>query len=300
MIADPRSSALADNFAGQWLETRNLDAIRPAAEKFPEWTPELRDAMRAETAMFFDEVLKSNSPISDLLDARYTFLNESLARFYGIEGVTGSEFRRVELETEKRGGVLTHGSVLAVSSYPTRTSVVLRGRYILENILGTPPPPPPPNVPSIDEEGTGAALSLRQQMEKHRSDPGCASCHSKMDPLGFALENYNAIGKWRTTDGKFPVDASGVLPDGSRFNGPAEMRATLLRKLPQFAHAVTEKMLTYSLGRGLDVKDRPAIAAITRNWKTSDYRLEDLIFEIVRSVPFQSRRPEAAKEVSHR
>ncbi len=300
MLGDPRASALSDNFAGQWLETRNLETIKPAAEKFPEWNPELRDAMRTETALFFNEILQRNLPISDFLNARYTFLNDTLARFYGIEGVQGPEFRRVDLQGDQRGGVLSHGSVLAVSSYPTRTSVVLRGRYILENVLGTPPPPPPPNVPALDEENTGATLSLRQQMEKHRSDPGCASCHSKMDPLGFALENYNAIGKWRTVDGKFPVDASGVLPDGTRFSGPGEMRAALLKKMPQFAQALTEKMLTYSLGRGLDVKDRPAISSIARNWKMSGYHLQDLVFEIIRSVPFQSRRPEAATEVSHR
>jgi hypothetical protein len=298
MLADPRSSALADNFAGQWLETRNLDSIQPAAEKFPEWSPELKEAMRTETALLFDNILKENRPISEFLDARYTFLNETLAKFYGISGVTGAEFRKVPLENGQRGGVLTHGSVLAVSSYPTRTSVVLRGRYILENILGTPPPPPPANVPLIDEASTGTTVSLRQQMEKHRADPGCANCHSKMDPLGFALENFNAIGKWRTTDGKFPVDATGVLPDGTSFNGPMEMRTALLRKMPQFAQALAEKMLTYSLGRATNAKDRPVLASITKNWQAKEYRFQDLIFEVVHSLPFQSRRPEAASEVS--
>ncbi len=298
MLADSRAIALAENFGGQWLETRNLDSIQPAPEKFPEWTPELKEAMRTETALLFNEIVKQNRPITEFLDARYTFLNQTLAEFYGLTGITGSNFRRVELDNPQRGGVLTHGSVLAVSSYPTRTSVVLRGRYILENILGTPPPPPPANVPLIDDAATGTSLSLRQQMERHRADPGCASCHSKMDPLGFALENYNAIGKWRTTDGKFPVDATGILPDGTSFDGPSEMRAALLRKLPQFAQALSTKMLTYALGRETNSKDRPTLNAIHQKWQSSGFLFQDLVFEIVRSLPFQSRRPEAASEVS--
>jgi hypothetical protein len=300
MLADPKASALADNFAGQWLETRNLDSIKPAPEKFPEWTPELKEAMRTETALFFDSILRENRPIVDFLNARYTFLNRTLAGFYGIDGVVGQDFRRVDLATDQRGGILSHASVLAVSSYPTRTSVVIRGKYILENVLGTPPPPPPANVPLIDEASTGETVSLRQQMEKHRADPGCASCHSKMDPLGFALENYNAIGKWRTNDGKFPVDATGTLPNGQKFNGPTEMRAVLTSKLPLFAHCLAEKMLTYSLGRAMDAKDRRTLAEIERNWKAKEYKFQDLIFEVVHSLPFQSRRPESANEVSQR
>lgn len=301
MMADPRAAALADNFAGQWLETRNLDSIKPAPEKFPEWTPELKEAMRTETAMFFDAILRENRPAAEFLDARYTFLNETLAGFYGIAGVSGPQFRRVELTTQQRGGVLGHASVLAVSSYPTRTSVVIRGKFILENILGTPPPPPPANVPPIDESTTGQAVSLRQQMEKHRSDAVCASCHSKMDPLGFALENYNAIGKWRTADGKFPVDATGTLPDGSSFNGPAEMRSMLARKLPLLTRCLTEKMLTYALGRALEPADRPILAAIDRNWKTKQYRFQDLLFEVAHSLPFLSRRPETvSKEIARK
>ncbi len=198
MLADPKAFAMAENFAGQWLEIRNLDSIKPDPQKFPAWVPELRDAMKTETRMFFDSILRENRPISEFINARYTFLNELLANYYGIEGVTGPEFRRVELTTPERGGVLSHGSVLAVSSYPTRTSVVIRGKYILQNILGTPPPPPPPDVPALDEEAVGTTASLRQQMEKHRTNAICASCHSRMDPLGFALENYDAIGKWRT------------------------------------------------------------------------------------------------------
>jgi hypothetical protein len=219
MIDDPRASALAENFAGQWLEIRNLDSIRPDPDKFPAWGPDLKESMRTETRLFFDSVLRENRPISEFLTARYTFLNETLAKHYGIDGVKGPQFRRVELATNQRGGILSQGAVLAVSSYPSRTSVVLRGKYILENILGTPPPPPPPDVPPLDNDAVGTVLSLRQQMEKHRANAICAACHSKMDPLGFALENYDAIGKWREQDGKFPVDSSGcrmVRPSTAR------------------------------------------------------------------------------------
>jgi mono/diheme cytochrome c family protein len=293
LLADPKSSALAENFAGQWLETRNLDSIRPDPQKFPEWGPELRDAMKTETRLFFDSMLRENRPLREFLNARYTFLNEFLARYYGIDGVTGPDFRRVELTTDQRGGVLSHGSVLAVSSYPTRTSVVIRGKYILQNILGTPPPPPPPDVPALDEEALGTQVSLRQQMEKHRTNSICASCHSRMDPLGFGLENYDAIGKWRTVDGAFPVDSSGTLPSGKSFSTPAEMREVLSGMLPEFSRALTEKMLTYSLGRGLERYDRPTIQDISRKVAASDAGLQTLIGEVVRSLPFQSRRGEA-------
>ena len=296
MLADPRSQALAENFAGQWLELRNLDAMKPDPDKFPEWGPELKEAMRGETSLFFESILRENRPISEFLNARYTFLNETLAKFYGIEGVSGPDFRRVDLTTGQRGGILGQASVMTVSSYPSRTSVVLRGKYLLDNILGSPPPPPPANVPPLDEEAVGATLSLRQQMEKHRADATCASCHSKMDPLGFALENYDAIGKWRTMDGKFPVDASGTLPDGTTFAGPAEMREALAKKLPQFAECLVRKMMVYALGRGIEPYDRPAIAQIMRNWEADGYRFQSLIFEIAHSLPFQSRRGDAAKE----
>ena len=298
MLADPRSQALAENFAGQWLELRNLDAMKPDPDKFPEWDPELKEAMRTETTMFFDSILRENRPVAEFLNARYTFLNETLAKFYGIDGVTGPDFRRVELATSQRGGILGQASVMTVSSYPSRTSVVLRGKYLLENILGSPPPPPPANVPPLDEEAVGTTLSLRQQMEKHRADPTCASCHSKMDPLGFALENYDVIGKWRTMDGKFPVDASGTLPDGVTFSGPAEMREALAKKLPQFAECLVKKMMVYALGRGIEPYDRPAIAEIMSHWEADGYRFQSLIFEIAHSLPFQSRRGDAAKEVT--
>jgi hypothetical protein len=248
--------------------------------------------MRTETRMFFDAVFRENRPIADFLDGRYTFLNESLAKFYGIEGVTGPEFRRVALTTDQRGGLLGQAAVLAVSSYPSRTSVVLRGKYVLENILGSPPPPPPANVPTIDDDSVGTTLSLRQQMERHRADPGCATCHNKLDPLGFALENYDAIGKWRANDGKFPVDSTATLPDGSQVSGPAEMRRALSAHLPQFAECLAGKMMIYALGRGIEDYDHRTIAALTRRWQSDEYRFQTLIFEVVKSVPFQSRRGE--------
>jgi hypothetical protein len=292
MLADPKSSALAENFAGQWLEIRNLDSIRPDPQKFPAWGPQLRDALKTETRMFFDNILRENRPITDFLNARYTYLNEFLAKYYGIDGVTGPEFRRVELTTDQRGGVLSQGSVLAVSSYPTRTSVVIRGKYILQNILGTPPPPPPANVPPLDEDAVGTAASLRAQMEKHRSNAICASCHSRMDPLGFGLENYDAIGRWRTQDGSFPVDSSGVLPSGKSFSTPSEMRTVLTGMLPDFSRCLTQKMLTYALGRGLQRYDNPTIRTIDKRLAASNYGLRTLVLEVVRSLPFQSRRGE--------
>jgi hypothetical protein len=242
--------------------------------------------------MFFEYVLRENRPVSDFIDARYTFANELLAKHYGIPDVKGDEFRRVELKGDERGGILSQGTVLTVSSYPTRTSVVLRGKYVLENILGTPPPPPPPDVPALDEAAVGTSASLRKQMEAHRASAICASCHSKMDVLGFGLENYDGIGKWRTTDGKFPVDSSGTLPNGKTFSGPAQMREVLMGELPQFAHCLTEKLLTYSLGRGLEPFDRRTETSIEKALAASDYKFQTLIFEIVRSMPFQMRRGE--------
>jgi hypothetical protein len=306
MLNDPRSSAFADNFAGQWLETRNLDSVKPDPQKFPEWGPELRDAMKQETRLFFEAILRENRPVTEFLDAKYTFLNEQLAKHYGIEGVEGPDFRKVELNTPQRGGILTHGSVLTVSSYPTRTSPVIRGKYVLQNILGTPPPPPPPDVPAIDEASVGTAGSMRQQLEKHRSNPVCASCHSRMDVLGFGLENYDGTGKWRTMDGKFAVDPGGTLPNGKSFTTPAELRTLLSADLNEFSRCLTEKMLTYSLGRGLERFDRKTVEDINRKLSASDYKFQTIIYEIVRSLPFQNRRGEtikteaATKEIAHR
>lgn len=292
MLRDEKAFALAENFAGQWLEIRNLDAIRPDPQKFPEFRPELRDAMLRETELFFASMLREDRPLGDFLDARYTFLNETLAEHYGIPGVRGPELRRVALTTSQRGGILSHASVLAVSSYPTRTSVVIRGKYVLQNILGAPPPPPPPDVPSLDEQQVASSASLRQQMEEHRASAVCASCHARMDPLGFGLENYDAIGRWRTEDGGLAVDASGVLPSGQAFDNPAELRRVLVGLLPDFSRCLTEKMLTYALGRGLEPYDKPTVRAITQRLTASGGGLQTLVREIARSLPFGSRRAE--------
>jgi cytochrome c553 len=302
MIADPRSIALADNFAGQWLQTRSLDAMKPDAKKFPEWTPELKEEMRTETNMFFQAMMQGDRPISDFIDGKYTFLNEDLAKFYGIDGVTGSNFRRVDLSDKdalERSGVFTQASVLTVSSYPTRTSVVLRGKYLLETVLNAPPPPPPPDVPRLNEDTVGVAKSLRQQMEQHRADALCASCHAKMDVLGFGLENYDAIGRWRTTDGKFPIDSTGAFPNGKTFNGPAEMKTLLHDNMPEFVRCLAEKMLTYALGRGVESYDRPVVDDLVKQTAAADNKLQPLILGIVHSLPFQQRRAEAKQIVQN-
>jgi len=238
-------------------------------------------------------MLREDRPLGEFLDARYTFLNETLAEHYGIAGVRGPELRRVALTTSQRGGLLSQASVLAVSSYPTRTSVVIRGKYVLQNILGAPPPPPPPDVPSLDEQAVSTSASLRQQMEAHRENAVCASCHARMDPLGFGLENYDAIGRWRFEDGGMPVDASGVLPSGQAFSNPAELRRVLVGLLPDFSRCLTEKMLVYALGRGLEPYDKPTVRAITQRLATSGGGVQTLVREIVRSLPFGSRRTEA-------
>jgi len=292
MLADPKAGALADNFAAQWLETRSLDAVTRDSTKFPEWNNELRDAMRTETRLFFDAVLRENRPISDFIDGRYTFLNGRLARHYGIPDVEGPDFRRVELATDERSGVFTHASVLTVSSYPTRTSVVLRGKYLLETVLNAPPPPPPADVPALDEKGIGVAVSHRAQLEAHRENSLCASCHNKMDPLGFGLENYDAVGRWRTKDGAFPIDATGTFPGGKSFATPAELKALLRNRMPQFARALSERMLTYALGRGVEPYDRLVVKELVARTAADDYRIQALVQGIVASVPFQERRGE--------
>jgi hypothetical protein len=236
--------------------------------------------------------MREDRSLLDLLDARYTFLNERLARHYGIPGVKGPEFRRVETAGTVRGGVLTHASVLTVSSYATRTSPVLRGKWILDNVLNAPPPDAPPGTPRLDEDKVGADASLRKQLEAHRSNPTCAACHQKMDPLGFSLENFDGIGAYRENDGKWPVDASGVLPDGRSFVGASGLREVLREDDQAFARGVTEKMLTYALGRGLERYDKRTVQAITERLRESDYRFSALVLEIVRSLPFQRRRAE--------
>ncbi len=287
MLLDPRAAALIDNFAGQWLELRNLDSIHPDPVQFPEFDSQLRQAMYTETRTFFANVVETDQSILDFIDGKYTFLNERLAKFYGIPGVQGDQFRRVELDGTERSGVLTQASVLAITSYPTRTSPVLRGKWIMENVLNTPPPPPPPGVGSIDEKGGPLAGTMRQQMEKHRANPTCAACHVRMDPLGFALENYDAVGHWRTTDASQPIDSTGVLPNGRSFTGSAELKTILAANRNQFAECLTEKMMTYALGRGLEQYDRAATRKIVSDLAAHGYRFSVLINGIVDSAPFQ-------------
>jgi mono/diheme cytochrome c family protein len=293
MLQDPKSIALVDNFAGQWLELRNLDSISPDPDQFPEFDDNLRKAMYTETHMFFNSIVQEDRSVLDFIDAKYTFVNERLAKFYGIPGVTGREFRRVELDGTERSGVLTQASVLTVTSYPTRTSPVLRGKWILENILNTPPPPPPPGVGSIDSKSGGSSGTMRQIMEKHRANPMCASCHMRMDPLGFSLESYDAIGRWRTQDGGLPIDSSGVLPDGKKFEGAAGMKKILSENREAFAGCLTEKMMTYALGRGVEGYDRASIKKIVAGMAADDYRFSSLISGIVDSVPFRMGRGDA-------
>lgn len=294
MLQDPKSVALVDNFAGQWLELRNLDSIHPDPDMFPEFDTQLRKAMYTETHMFVSSLIQEDRSILDFIDGKYTFLNERLAKFYGIPGVTGSNFRRVELDGTERSGVLTQASVLTVTSYPTRTSPVLRGKWILENVLNTPPPPPPPGVGSIDAKGGPLSGTMRQQMEKHRANPMCAQCHTRMDPLGFALENYNAIGQWRTQDASQNIDASGVLPNGKKFQGSAELKTILASNRNAFAECLTEKLMIYALGRGLEGFDRTATRKIVTRLGQEDYRFSALISGIVESVPFQMGRADSS------
>ena len=292
MIRDEKFNALIENFAGQWLELRNISLAKPDPETFPEFDEDLREAMVRETELFFANIVREDRGVLEFLKADYTFVNERLAKHYGIDGVSGPEFRKVALADGQRGGVLTQASVLTVSSYPTRTSPVLRGLWILDNLLGDPPPDPPANVPKLDERTVGQAASLRQELEKHRADPSCAVCHDSMDPLGFGLENYNAIGAWRTADGNFPIDASGELPGGIRFNGPAELKAVLYDRGDQFARNLAEKMLTYALGRGLERYDEPVIEKIRNGMAEDGYRFSSLLLGIVEGMPFRMRRAE--------
>jgi hypothetical protein len=289
MLADPKASALATNFAGQWLELRNLDSVSPDPERFPEWDADLREAMRRETSLYFAALVKEDRSILDLLDGKFTFLNERLAKHYGIPDVTGRNFRRVELDGTQRSGVLTQASVLTVTSYPTRTSPVQRGIWVLENFLASPPPPPPADVPQLDEKKIGTAMTLRQQLERHRADPNCAVCHTKMDALGFGLENYDPVGAWRSLDGKFPVDSAGTLPGGKSFTNSAEMKAILRADPTAFTECLTEKMLTYALGRGLEPGDKPVVRAIAKKVESEDFKTSTLIREIALSAPFRQR-----------
>jgi hypothetical protein len=298
MLKDPKSDALVENFGGQWLETRNLDRVKPDPDKFGVYTPELRDAMKKETQLFFSSIIHEDRSILDFLTAKYTFLNEPLAKLYGIPNVTGDQFRKVDLTGTPRVGVLTQASVLTVSSYPTRTSPVIRGKWILENILNTPPPPPPANVPSLKEAEAGSAMSVRESLEKHRADPICAGCHARMDPLGFGLENFDAIGRYRTRDGKFPIDSSGVLPNGKSFQNAEELIRILQDDKDAFARCLVEKMLTFSIGRGLERYDRPVVNGIAHRLADRQYKFSALVMEIVNSAPFQMRHAEPITQIA--
>jgi hypothetical protein len=288
MLADPRSDALVENFAAQWLFVRNLQSFLPDTATFPNFDDNLRQAFRRESELFFESIIREDRSVLDLLTADYTFVNERLARHYGIPNVYGSQFRRVTLPDENRRGLLGQGSMLAVTSYPNRTSPVLRGKWILENILGTPPPPPPPNVPTLKENGEGGKVqSVRERLEEHRKNPACATCHRVMDPLGFSLDNFDATGEWRTREAVgVAVDAAGQLADGTPVDGPVALRKALLRHPEQFVRTMTEKLLTYGLGRGLEYYDMPVVRAIARDAARQNYRFSSLILGIVKSPPF--------------
>jgi hypothetical protein len=291
MLADPRSASLVTNFSSQWLFLRNLRAVTPDPRLFPDFDDNLRQSMLRETELFVDSVIREDGSILDFLNGDYTFINERLARHYGIPNIYGSRFRRVRIEDPARRGLLGQAGILAVTSYATRTSPVLRGKWILTNILGTPPPIPPPNTPPLKENAEGGhPMTVRERMEEHRRSPACAGCHAAMDPLGFALENFDAVGQWRSKgeDGTH-IDASGVLPDGTNVDGPAGLRNALLARPDQFASALAEKLLTFALGRGLDYHDAPAVRGIAAQAAAGDYRFSSLVLGIVRSTPFQMK-----------
>ena len=302
MLADPRSKALVDNFVGQWLYVRNLRSVNPDSQTYPDFDDSLRDAFQRETELFVESQLRADRSVVDLLSANYTFVNERLARHYGIPSVYGSRFRRVTLSnTEQRGGLLGHGGLLTVTSYPTRTSPVLRGKFLLENILGIPVPPPPANVPALPERGEGGKpTSVRERLEQHRKNPVCATCHAPMDPLGFALEQFDGIGKWRTSEGGTPIDTATALATGIKFTGLAGLREVLLGKREQFVRTVAEKLLMYALGRRIEYYDLPTLRKIAREAASSNYRWSSIVVGIVQSAPFQMRRaaPDSAASVT--
>jgi mono/diheme cytochrome c family protein len=291
MLNDPKAKALTTNFAGQWLYLRKLEHQRPDRRVFPNFDQRLRAAMLTETEMFFDGVVKENRSVVDFLDADYTYLNQRLAEHYKVPGVYGTTFRKVKLDPAKRhGGLLNQASILTVTSYNNRTSVVLRGKWILENILAAPPPPPPPDVPDLGSTTKGKALTIREQMQAHATNAVCASCHTKMDPFGFSLENYDAIGGWRDKDAGRLLDVSAVLPDGTKFEGPAGLQNVLLSRKDQFVEAFTERLMTYALGRGVEAYDMPAVRIVRDTAKENDYRMQSIILAIVQSTPFAMRR----------
>ena len=295
MLADARATALVENFAGQWLHLRNIESVYPDPLEFPDFDENLRDAYQAETELFIEQLLHDDASVLDLLRADYTFVNERLARHYGIPNVYGNRFRKVSLPSGEHAGLLSHGSLMTVTSYPNRTSPVLRGKWVLENLLGAPPPEPPPDVPTLEEENAdGEPLSMREALVLHRENPACAVCHAPMDPIGFSLENFNAIGEWRpNSEAGTPIDASGTLPDGAAFEGPTGLRDLLLDRPDDFVGTVTEKLMMYALGRGLEYYDAPTVRLIVRDAAGEDYRWSSIILGIVKSTAFQMRRSDS-------
>ncbi len=293
MLADEKSQSLVNNFAAQWLYLRNLDSITPDLRLFPDFDDNLRQAFRGETEQLFQYVLRTDASVLDLIRSDFTFLNERLATHYGIPHIAGSDFRRIELPAgSPRGGLLRHGSILTVTSYATRTSPTIRGSWILENIFGTPPPPPPPNIPNLSEKSTLRVASVRERLALHRADPVCASCHRLMDPVGFGLENFDAVGRWREFEDTLPIDSSGTLPDGTKIDGVEDLEAAILRRPEAFVGTLTEKLLTFALGRGVEYFDGPAVRKIVRDSAANQYRFSAIIEGIVLSEPFQTRSAE--------
>jgi hypothetical protein len=293
MMADPRSEALVKNFVGQWLFLRNIPRVQPDSTAFPNFDDNLRQALEQETELLVESTLREDRSVADLLTTNYTFVNQRLAEHYGMKGVYGNEFRRVAVTDPNRQGLLGQASIMTVTSYPNRTSPTIRGKWVLEQLLGTPPPPPPPNVPALKDDGSTKTLTMRQRMEEHRASPQCAVCHKMMDPLGFALENFDGIGRWRDTaseEGAGAIDASGVLPDGTTFDGPAGLRQILAQKRDMFVETFTERLMTYALGRGIEQYDAPVIRRIVREASLDDQKWSAIILGIVKSNPFQMRR----------
>lgn len=291
MAADPRARALVDGFAAQWLELRNLADAHPDVVRFPGFDEGLRASMRRETELFFETILKEDRSILELLDADWTFANEDLARLYGIEGVEGPELRRVSLRGTPRGGVIGQASVLTLTSNPTRTSPVKRGKWVLDVLLGSPPAPAPPGVPPLeDDPEAAAARPLRERMARHRTDPACAGCHARMDAIGFAFENFDAVGAWREKDGAFAIDASGELPGGGRFVGPAGLRALLLARKGEFVRAFGARLLCYALGRGIEPEDGCALDEMSTAIERGEYKMQAALAAVARSEPFRTRR----------
>jgi hypothetical protein len=290
MLADSRSQALVTNFAEQWLHLRNLKSSSPDLEAFPDFDDNLRQSMKEETSLFFNSIVREDRSVVDLLNADYTFVNERLARHYGIPNVYGSQFRRVTVSNEARRGLLGQASVLAVTSYPNRTSPVERGKWVLTNLMGVPPQPPPPNIPVLEDANVnGKVLSLRERMEKHRASPVCAGCHKAMDPIGFALESFDGIGRWRNTEDGARIDTSGTLFNGVKVDGVVGLRQSLVAEPEIFVGVMTEKMLTYALGRGLEYYDMPAVRRIVRDAKTTNFRFSSIVLGIARSTPMQMK-----------